>query len=91
MKTLLVLAGILSAGVAHARPSTLDMNCSEAQALVAQEGAIVLTTGAYTFDRFVAHQGYCMQSEVTKPAWVPTFDEAQCFIGYTCGDRSGGN
>lgn len=91
MKTLIVLAGFLAAGAAHARPSTLDMDCADAKALVSSKGAIVLTTGAYTYDRFVAHGGYCSSGEVAKATWVPTFDEARCFIGYTCQQDDRGN
>jgi hypothetical protein len=42
----------LSAAVA--RQSTLSMTCNQAIALVATSGAIVLSTGRHTFDRFVA-------------------------------------
>lgn len=94
MKIALMLAFAFASAVmapaAFAHPLTLDMSCAEAKATVDSEGAIVLRTGLHTYDRFVAHQGYCMRSEVTKPAWVPTNDSAQCFVGYTCGQRNGG-
>jgi len=90
MKIVLVLAGLIVASAsAHARPNTLDMSCADANALVAAHGAIVLSTGAHTYDRYVAHQGFCTPQETTAPAWVPTFDSAQCFIGYTCEQNSG--
>jgi hypothetical protein len=85
MKAALVLASILmAAGPALARPNTTAMTCSKAHSLVQSHGAIVLSTGTWTYDRFVAHQGHCMLGEVTRPAWVPTRDNAQCFVGYTC-------
>lgn len=53
----------------------------------------MLGTGRYTYDRYVAHAGYCGIGETTQPAWVPTRDARQCFIGYTCGqdNRGSGN
>jgi hypothetical protein len=44
----------------------------------------VLGTGGHTYDRFVHHRGFCLITETTKPAWVPTRDTPQCFVGYTC-------
>jgi hypothetical protein len=68
----------LLAGTALAqRPSTLGMSCGEAQALVAQAGAIVLSTGQHTYDRYVAHFGYCLPGEFLEREWVPTAD-GQC-------------
>ncbi len=53
----LVLAALLaSASIAEARPSTVSMSCAIAAATVAKAGAIVLSTGAHTYDRFVAQQ-----------------------------------
>jgi hypothetical protein len=67
-----------------ARPSTLSMTCAEAQATVAKSGAIVLTTGEFTYDRFVAHSGFCDASETAGQANAPTRDSDACPIGYTC-------
>jgi hypothetical protein len=69
---------------ATARPATFTMTCAEAASLVAAEGAIVLTTGRHTFDRFVAHPGYCMLGEYADVGWAPTADALQCTIGYVC-------
>ena len=44
----------LSQANAQARPSTLGMSCGQAQYLVRSSGAIVLSTGGQTYDRFVA-------------------------------------
>ncbi|MEJ8476264.1 hypothetical protein [Roseibium algae] len=38
----------------QARPDTRDMTCTQAQALVKQRGEVVMTTGQYTFERFIA-------------------------------------
>lgn len=69
---------------AQGRPSTLRMSCEAAHNLVMRSGAIVLATGGHTYDRFVRHRGYCTPLEITQPAFVPTGDNPQCFIGYTC-------
>jgi hypothetical protein len=84
MKTLFVFASLIAVSPAYARPSTVQMNCAEAASLVSSKGAVVLSTGTYTYDRFVAHEGFCLLAEDAAPAWVPTQDDAQCFIGYTC-------
>lgn len=75
-----------SAGVAAAqgRPSTVNMSCAQARGIVASAGAVVLGTGGGTYDRFVNSRAFCTPSERTEPAWVPTRDSGQCFIGYRC-------
>jgi hypothetical protein len=87
-KLAFVLSGIpflfLSPANAQPRPDSLAMTCGQAAALVSSRGAIVLGTGRYLYDRFVHHRGFCAITEATKPAWVPTADTPQCFVGYTC-------
>lgn len=70
--------------LAQTRPVTLGMSCARANALVTRQGAIVLGTGPYTYDRYVSSQAFCLSTEFARPAWVPTADTPQCFIGYTC-------
>ena len=78
------LVAITSSATAQTRPSTVRMSCAQARGLVAANGGIVLGTGGYTYDRFVLHRGFCLITEMTKAAWVPTLDTPQCFVGYTC-------
>jgi hypothetical protein len=78
------LAVLASASLGYARQSTLNMSCAQAAALVASQGAIVLTTGQHTYERFVAHPGFCMLGEYGKISYAPTADTPQCRIGYTC-------
>ena len=73
-----------AAGAAFARPDTRAMNCAEAQAVVERNGAIVLSTGQHTYDRFLAAGVRCPLPDVPRLTYVPTRDEAQCPIGYTC-------
>jgi hypothetical protein len=72
------------AAMAQGRPSTVRMTCAQARGLVAAHGAIVLGTGGYTYDRFVAHRGFCLITESTRAAWAPTIDTPHCPVGYTC-------
>ncbi len=78
------LALVPGLALAQARPSSPSMTCAQAQALIRTQGAVVLGTGQFTYDRYVAHRGFCQPTESVKPAWVPTRDSQQCFIGYTC-------
>ncbi|WP_210381301.1 hypothetical protein [Microvirga zambiensis] len=73
---------------AQSRPLTTRMSCSQAKGLVAAQGAIVLSTGPLTYDRYVRTSSACALGEVIEPAWVPTADSAQCPIGYRCASRN---
>lgn len=83
---LLALAFALPAGAAMAqvRASTVNRPCAVSQQDVARNGAIVLGTGGYTYDRFVANRGFCERDEFIEPAWVPARDTQACFVGYRC-------
>ena len=87
------LAAGLSPAVAQ-RPSTTNLTCAQARAVVARQGAAVLGTGGPTFDRFVRDRSFCEATEIGRRAFVPTRDDPGCFVGYTCyepgpGDRFG--
>ena len=84
-----VCAAVLTSGAVQAqgRPSTLAMSCGQAQGLVRSTGAIVLSTGAHTYDRFVANGSFCTPDEETIPTWAPTRDTRQCMVGYRCEPR----
>jgi hypothetical protein len=71
------------------RPDTSRMTCAAAQALVVRHGGIVLDTGPSIFDRYVSSQAYCTSTELTEPAFVPTADNRQCFVGQRCRQRYG--
>ncbi len=91
MKTLLAATAsalILSTSLAHAqRPNTTVMTCNQAVNLVNSQGAIVLSTGRFTYDRFVSGFGFCFQGQYLKRAYVPTLDNQRCRIGYICTDN----
>ena len=76
---------VVAAGAAEAqRPSTLGMTCRQAQNLVASRGAVVLSTGTHTYDRFVAGPGYCMTAEWAYSGTARTSDSPACRLGYVC-------
>jgi hypothetical protein len=78
-----VLSMLATAALAQ-RPSTLGMSCDEANDLVASRGAVVLSTGRHTFNRFVASAGFCSYGEYAYDGWAPTSDGRRCRIGYIC-------
>ena len=82
-----ILAGmavLIAASAAAGRPATYAMTCAQAQALVSTNGAIVMSTGQYTYERFVAHRGFCRHGEVTDRVYAATSDNPQCRVGYQC-------
>jgi hypothetical protein len=78
---------LATAAVAQPRPSTLGMSCSQARALVASQGAVVLGTGPNTYDRYVAHAGFCPRDQLPEPAFERTADNPQCYVGGRCVSR----
>jgi len=88
---LLAALSILAASPADARIDVRRLTCAEAQALVRREGAIVLTTGQYTYERFVAHRGFCQRDERLEGRRAATRDRESCRIGDVCtpGDYHG--
>lgn len=75
---------LVTANVAEARPSTLTMSCHQAQRMVASRGAVVMTTGPHTYDRFVANPGFCEVAEWAHSATARTKDRQDCPMGYIC-------
>lgn len=86
MRRVLLCAGlaVLAAmSATQARQSTLEMSCPQAAALVAAHGAVVLSTGRHTYDRFVTSRRYCAPNEYADRAWAPTRD-GRCRLGFIC-------
>jgi hypothetical protein len=83
----MILLGLLaSCGASFASEMifTPRLPCRTIAETVAQRGAALLSTGRDTFDRYVSDQGHCSRDEELRPAWAPSADKAQCFVGYTC-------
>ena len=70
--------------IAEARVNTTNLSCNQAQDLVYSRGAVVLSTGRNTYDRFVRNRTFCPTGDYTEPAYVRTRDRRSCNIGYTC-------
>jgi hypothetical protein len=94
-KTIILAAAVAAAAVpAHAisRYNAESMTCQQAQASVANEGAVILRYSSRSnpsltlYDRYIAHRGYCQMGEYAKAAWIPTADTASCPV-YKCEDR----
>lgn len=74
---------------AQSRPDTTRMACAAARALVAKQGGVVLGTGPSLYDRYVNSRAHCLSGQIMEPAFVPTADDRQCSIGYTCREMYG--
>ncbi|MEN3930239.1 hypothetical protein WJT86_04080 [Microvirga sp. W0021] len=61
-----------------------NIPCSQLQTMVRTEGAVTIYYGSHLYDRYVDHAGFCATMERTKAAWIPSKDNPQCFVGYTC-------
>lgn len=72
------------AAEAQGRPDARAMTCAQARSLVMQSGALVLTTGQHTYDRYVSHERFCSPGYMTRRAHVQTRDAQFCPIGYRC-------
>jgi len=83
------LIAIVVAAEAQPQPNTTGMRCAAARQVVARQGAIVLRTSPSTYNRYVSTRAYCMSTEITEAAFVPTADDRQCFVGYTCREPLG--
>jgi hypothetical protein len=70
-------------GSAMARPDTRTMTCAQVQNLIERSGAIVLTTGRHTYDRYVTGFRYCERPYVPTATSVPTRDTRHCPV-YNC-------
>ena len=75
-----------SCAFAQVGPLTTARTCAEDRALVNAQGAATLNTSAMTYARYVKDSAYCLVDQFPAPAWVPSADNPQCFIGYRCKD-----
>lgn len=78
-----VLAALCGPLMAQGRPDARKMTCGQVQSMIEQRGAVVLTTGAHTFDRYIAWNGFCSMGERPVMDWISTRDTNQCRV-YRC-------
>jgi hypothetical protein len=64
--------------VAHARPDTRAMTCEQTRAFIDDAGAVVLTTGPNTYDRYVRSSAQCSFTERAELDFVKTSDDMSC-------------
>ena len=91
LRSLLAISALaLTATVAAAQvgPPTSQRTCGANRQLVMKEGAVVLDTSPSTYARFVRSGAECLVDQFPEPAWVPSSNNPQCFIGYRCKDGS---
>lgn len=85
----MIRAGIVAVAMAaavtaaHARPDTRAMTCEQTQRLIERNGAVVLTTGQHTYDRYVGGRGFCERPYAPMQTTVRTRDTANCPV-YNC-------
>ncbi|MHA7772432.1 hypothetical protein [Roseibium sp. M-1] len=81
-----VFAGIVASGAAEAsnRPDLRKMTCAQAQNLVRQHGAVVFTTGQYTYSMFVSNMSYCDYNQVLFTQYGQTRDARRCPVAFEC-------
>lgn len=84
IKTAMVLAVLATGAQAQPQLLTPTRPCGAVQQVVLGRGAAILRTGAHTYDRYVRDRGFCEFNEYIEPAYVPTADTPQCFVGYIC-------
>lgn len=90
MKRIALVLAFLACGSgvqAQQRLSTRNLTCGQAQQVILSRGAAVLSTGTYTYDRFVRDRSFCEFNETIELATVPSRDTPQCPVGYRCVDR----
>ncbi|QRG08503.1 hypothetical protein EZH22_09555 [Xanthobacter dioxanivorans] len=93
MKKIAVVTGALllaGAGGALAQTPSITLTCGQAADLVRTRGEALLATSRTLYDRYVRDRSFCVYDQDTRPEWVPTRDNPQCFIGYTCFEPSRG-
>jgi hypothetical protein len=66
------------------RVSTPSLSCRSASSMVTRLGAVVLGTGPDIYDRYVVNESFCPTGFYARPAFLPTRDNPQCFVGYYC-------
>jgi len=82
---MLLLAPSLAA--AQGRPDSRTVSCGRLAAAVRTQGALVIGTGPYVYERYVTGGQFCSRGDVTEPAWIEAADTPQCFVGYACRPR----
>ncbi|NRC54709.1 hypothetical protein HK436_13990 [Mesorhizobium sediminum] len=81
--TAAALAAVAGPALAQGRPDARTMSCGQVHGLIDQRGSAVLTTGRYTYDRYVADRRFCMMEETVRTVSILTRDTDDCRV-YLC-------
>lgn len=73
---------------AQERPLTRLMTCEAVKRLVARERRIVLATSETAYETVYFESGACRNEVSGRPAFEPTLDDPNCFVGYRCVQRN---
>lgn len=80
---MLVASTIAAPAFAQGRPDARSMSCEQVQSLILSNGAVVLTTGQHTYDRYVANRSFCNREETPVMESLSTTDTNRCRV-YRC-------
>ena len=68
------------AALAQGRPDARTMSCERVRSLIAERGAVVLTTGRHTYDRYVHDGRFCDMGEVARPITITAQGGEPCVV-----------
>jgi len=74
---------LAATAVAEARPDVRSLSCARVQAMIDRNGAIVMTTGRHTFERFVNSRRYCENDQRVQPVRIDAAD-GRCTVRGAC-------
>jgi hypothetical protein len=87
LRMTLVFLTLASTADAQTQLDGRSVPCAQLAATVRNRGAVVISSGPYTYDRYVNGGQFCVRPEIAVPTWINTVDAGQCFVGYVCRDR----
>ena len=80
----LSLAILTAPLLAQGRPDARRMTCDQVQSMIEERGAVVITTGQHTYERFVGGRFSCETPYVQLRTRITTRDTDRCIV-YACG------
>ena len=92
-KPLLIAAALMTLVVqgpvpALAQSSPPTISCGQARAMVATNGAAVVRSSRFIYDRYVTDVRFCARGQSTQAAFIDTTDNPYCPVGFTCIDQN---
>ncbi|APF38151.1 MULTISPECIES: hypothetical protein [Chelatococcus] len=77
-----LLAGAATPALAQQTPIPAQAHsCAELQEMVQRQGRVMISRGPHLFSTYVNN---CSARDFPVPEYLPTRDNAQCFVGYSC-------